>query len=135
MRRAAAAPLIVASFVCCARATVAPSRPSQSRADRGSIAALPAADASDREAGVAIPSGVSSTSREGGDSAAPFDDPMLLHLDSKDALRALMGQAASLPLPLLGPWRLSQGNRAISRHSIGAQACRAGLRDVILQTP
>jgi formylglycine-generating enzyme required for sulfatase activity len=34
-----------------------------------------------------------------------------------------------------GPWRFSQGNRAIAQHSIGERACREGLREVVLQSP
>jgi formylglycine-generating enzyme len=67
---------------------------------------------------------------------AVYDDPMELHHDSPDALRALMGDASDVPLPVGGgPWRLGQGNRAISRHSIGRRACMRGLADVTIQTP
>ncbi|MDP9001820.1 MAG: SUMF1/EgtB/PvdO family nonheme iron enzyme [Myxococcota bacterium] len=64
------------------------------------------------------------------------DDPMALHDESPEALRALMGNAASLPLPVGGgPWRIGQGNRAISRHAVGRRACVEGLHEVVLQTP
>jgi formylglycine-generating enzyme len=68
--------------------------------------------------------------------AAPFDDPMALHYELPDSLRALMGDAASIGIPVgAGPWRLGQGNRAVSRHAIGRRACMDGLRDVVIQTP
>lgn len=64
------------------------------------------------------------------------DDPMALHHESPEALRALMGDAGSLALPIGGgPWRIGQGNRSISQHSIGRRACVEHLRDVVLQTP
>jgi hypothetical protein len=63
------------------------------------------------------------------------DDPMSLHYEAPEALRALMGEARSVPFPLAGPWRLGQGNRAISQHAIGRRACLEGLRDVVVQTP
>jgi formylglycine-generating enzyme required for sulfatase activity len=70
------------------------------------------------------------------DDALAFDDPMGLHLDSPDALRALMGAASTVAFPVGGgPFRLGQGNRAVSRHAIGHRACLEGLRDVVLQTP
>jgi formylglycine-generating enzyme len=66
---------------------------------------------------------------------APPDDPMELHLESGDALRALMGAAASVSIPVGGgPFRLGQGNRAISHHSIGRRACLEGLRDLTTQS-
>jgi formylglycine-generating enzyme required for sulfatase activity len=46
-----------------------------------------------------------------------------------------MGRAASVPIPIGGPWRLGQGNRAISQHAIGRRACLAGLADVVVQSP
>ena len=70
------------------------------------------------------------------DATLPFDDPMALHRETPDELRALLGEAASVPFPVGGgPWRFSQGNRAIAHHSIGSRACLEGLRDVVLQSP
>jgi formylglycine-generating enzyme required for sulfatase activity len=63
------------------------------------------------------------------------DDPGALHYEDPAMLRSLMGSAASVAIPLSGPWRLGQGNRAISRHSIGRRPCVDGLRDVVVQTP
>ncbi len=64
------------------------------------------------------------------------DDPMALHHEAPEALRALMGRAGSLALPVGGgPWRIGQGNRAVSQHAIGRRACLEHLRDVVLQTP
>ena len=66
----------------------------------------------------------------------PWDDPMALHHESPDALRALMGAASTIELPIGGgPWRIGQGNRAVARHAIGRKACLQGLRDVTIQTP
>jgi hypothetical protein len=63
------------------------------------------------------------------------DDPMALHHEDAASLRALMGKAGALPLPIEGPWRMGQGNRAISRHAIGRNACLESLRHVVVQTP
>ena len=66
----------------------------------------------------------------------PADDPMALHHDSPDLLRALMGNAGSLALPVgAEPWHIGQGNRSISQHSIGRRLCVEQLHDVVLQTP
>jgi formylglycine-generating enzyme len=66
----------------------------------------------------------------------PPDDPMALHHEDPESLRALMGKAASLALPVGGgAWRIGQGNRSISHHAIGGRACLERLRDVVLQTP
>jgi sulfatase modifying factor 1 len=71
-----------------------------------------------------------------GDSLLPDDDPMATHHEAPDALRALMGAAASIDLPVGGgAWRLGQGNRAVSRHAISRRACLERLRDVTVQTP
>jgi hypothetical protein len=126
----AAAPLIAAGLLCCARGAL-PESPVAVTASTPSSTPLDATDA-------ALP-GVAPAAIEAGalaDDAAVFDDPMGLHHDSPDALRALMGDAADLTLPVGGgPWRLGQGNRAISRHSIGRRACMRGLADVTIQTP
>src|SRR5579872_4822178 len=59
------------------------------------------------------------------DDGATIDDPMALHHDAPEALRALMGPAGAIDMPVGGgAWRLSQGNRAVSRHAIGPRACR-----------
>jgi formylglycine-generating enzyme required for sulfatase activity len=65
-----------------------------------------------------------------------IDDPMALHHEAPEALRALMGAAGSVPLAIGGgPWRLGQGNRSISEHAIGPRACAERMRDVVVQTP
>ncbi|HEX8792400.1 MAG TPA: SUMF1/EgtB/PvdO family nonheme iron enzyme [Polyangiaceae bacterium] len=125
----AAAPIVAAGLLCCARgalpespAAVATTAPSSRPADAAD-AALPDVGVATVEAGDA-------------DDAAVFDDPMELHHESPDALRALMGDAADLPLPVGGgPWRLGQGNRAISKHAIGRRTCMRNLADVTIQTP
>lgn len=64
------------------------------------------------------------------------DDPMALHHEAPEVLRALMGTAGSLPLPVGGgPWRIGLGNRTISLHAVGRRACVDRLHDVVLQTP
>jgi sulfatase modifying factor 1 len=64
------------------------------------------------------------------------DNPMALHHEAPELLRALMGDAGSLALPVGGgAWRIGQGNRAISWHSIGRRACVEQLNDAVLQTP
>jgi formylglycine-generating enzyme len=138
MRRAVAVVLVTGSFACCARAAVpAASMPPGGPADSSPshprrIATADTFDASDLITDAAM----IDASAENADATVPFDDPMALHLESPDALRALMGEAGSLSMPVGGgPWRLSQGNRAIAHHSIGARACQEGLRDVVLQTP
>ena len=76
---------------------------------------------------------------DAGDALAAFDatlpdDPMALHHEDVESLRALMGKAAALPLQLGGQWRISQGNRSISRHAIGRRACLERLQGVVVQT-
>jgi sulfatase-modifying factor enzyme 1 len=66
----------------------------------------------------------------------PSDDPMALHYEEAQRLRALMGDAGSLALPIGGgAWQIGQGNRSISQHSIGRRACVEQLHDLVLQTP
>jgi hypothetical protein len=72
---------------------------------------------------------------DGGDEPLVIDDALSLHTEDPAALRALMGAAASVRIPIGGPWQLGQGNRGISHHAIGRRACLEGLRDVVLQTP
>jgi formylglycine-generating enzyme len=68
--------------------------------------------------------------------SAPDDDPMALHHETPESLRALMGGAGSLALPVGGgPWQIGQGNRSVSQHAIGRPTCVERLRDVTLQTP
>lgn len=72
------------------------------------------------------------------------------HATTWDGLRALItvapltGEQARVvqPEPFLrrvlgvdGPSRMNQGNRAIAQHRISKEACLAGLKDVVLQTP
>jgi hypothetical protein len=71
---------------------------------------------------------------DAGEEALGWDDPAALHYEDADTLRALMGRAASVPIAIGGPWRLGQGNRAISQHAIGRRACLAGLADVVVQS-
>lgn len=121
------------ALLCCAGAvTPAPASPASQAGPAGHAPAAewdaaPAVDASAEGAGAWFDSG---TGAEAGD-----DDPMAIHYDAPDALRALMGAAAGIDIPVGGPWRMGQGNRAIARHSIGRQACLEGLRDVTVQTP
>ncbi len=84
----------------------------------------------------ASPLAVDEAAADGLDDASLPDDPMALHHEAPDALRALMGAAGTIDLPVGGgPWRLGQGNRAVARHSIGQRTCLAGLRDLVVQTP
>ncbi len=131
MRRTLALTVPGAALVCCAQG-VLPAQPP--------VASTPAGDASVPDAATAWQdSGASGESLVALDAAldgAASDDPMALHRESPDALRALMGQASTIELPVGGgPWRIGQGNRAISRHAIGRQKCLDGLRDVTVQTP
>jgi hypothetical protein len=91
----------------------------------------PAWAADDNDAAV----GTQASPNDAGEEALVWDDPMALHYDDPDALRALMGVAAAVAVKVGGPWRLGQGNRAISQHAIGRQACLAGLQGVVLQSP
>jgi sulfatase modifying factor 1 len=138
MRRVVAVVLVTGSFACCARAAVAPASDVPAGPALGaathprSVATGDAFDASDLITQAAM---IDATA-EGADATVPFDDPMALHLESPEALRSLMGEASSLSFPVGGgPWRFSQGNRAIAHHSIGARACQEGLRDVVVQSP
>ena len=133
MTRSAAFLFLLGSLVCCARAIVttsaaAPAPPLAPHAV--DVARDASADGADAALLAAI--------EEAGeaDATVSFDDPMALHHETSDGLRALMGEAASVPFPVGGgPWRFSQGNRAIAKHSIGPRACLEGLRDVVLQSP
>ncbi len=135
MNRALAVVFILGSFVCCAGAaatTSAPPSPAHAAVPAPAVDAAAGPGGADAEA--ALLAAIDAAAAP--DATVPFDDPMALHLDSPDALRALMGEAGSVPFPVGGgPWRFSQGNRAIARHSIGAKACQEGLKGVVLQTP
>jgi hypothetical protein len=143
--------------VCCARAATAPGVAAQNTIAAAPARTAPEADAS-RETTDASPSaetegppssagadasgeGLTAPGPQARNAAEPHaaegpDDPMSLHRETPDALRALLGEAASVSFPVGGgPWRFGQGNRAISRHSIGQRACLSGLRDIVLQTP
>ena len=136
MSRALAVVFILGSFVCCAGAAATSSAPPPSppRASTPPPAVDASAGKGGADAEVALLAAIDAAGAP--DATVPFDDPMALHLDSPDELRALMGEAASVPFPVGGgPWRFSQGNRAIARHSIGAKACQEGLKGVVLQTP
>ncbi len=75
---------------------------------------------------------------EGGADAAPLldDDPMALHLESRDALLAVTGDAAAFARFDfgIGPSHTNQGNKAVAQHAIGKRTCVDGLRGVTLQT-
>jgi len=87
----------------------------------------------------------------GGATDAPretSDDPTAIHLDTKEALRALAIAAASTLGPDAAafppaalwtiapePGRFNQGNKALARHVIGHARCEEGLRGATLQTP
>jgi sulfatase modifying factor 1 len=145
--RPVAVALAAASVACCARAAVAPgSTTAGAGASAGPSATAPATAGSARGGGAldaAVPDGIAALlgaldGTAGGEApdATVFDDPMVLHHDSPEALRALMGEASGVPFPVGGgPWRMSQGNRAIAHHALGQRACLEGLRDVVLQTP
>ena len=78
--------------------------------------------------------------------AGPLDEPMALHLESKEALLALFSivkpaKRGKYPERFLDktfgvgtPGRVHQGNKERARHAISKAACLAGLRDVTLQT-
>jgi hypothetical protein len=134
MSRALAGLFVLGSFVCCARAAVTTSAAAPPASPAGAAHPMSfQSDAAVDEASAAILAAVDAAEA---DATVPFDDPMSLHYDTPDALRAVMGEAASVPFPVGGgPWHFSQGNRAIAHHSIGPRACLDGLRDVVLQTP
>jgi hypothetical protein len=142
MTRSLSVVFLVVSLACCAGGAVAPSAagptaapPRPQVAPRSTEEGL---DASANDGGLAapLPRADAALSADESDATLPFDDPMALHLESPEALRALMGEAAFADVPVGGgAWRMSQGNRAIARHSIGRRACLEGLRNVVLQTP
>jgi sulfatase modifying factor 1 len=80
----------------------------------------------------------------GRDAVALPDDPYLLHLVTKDELRALAlagagVDAGGLPPSALAtiapePGRFNQGNKALARHARGRATCLGGLQGVTLQT-
>lgn len=110
--------------LCCCTRVMPASRPiAQSVAVDSSVA--PEARHEDEDA----------SATDSGDASPVSDDPMALHYVDADTLRALMGAAASVPIPVGGFWRLGPGNRAVSRHAIGPRACLQGLRETVVQTP
>jgi formylglycine-generating enzyme len=128
MNRAVAVFFVLGSLACCTRAAVSATAPP-------AVVATPM-PAHAPDAAARADSASSAAMADAAADALPFDDPMALHYDSPDALRALMGGAATVSIPVGGgPWRLSQGNRAISQHAVGHRACMDGLRDMVLQTP
>jgi hypothetical protein len=137
--RVLAVVFILGSFVCCAGAaatTSAPPSPPHATAPSPTADAASGRGGADADAAILAAIDAAEAAAEAPDATVPFDDPMALHLDSPDALRALMGEAASVPFPVGGgAWHFSQGNRAIAHHSIGPKACMEGLKGVVLQTP
>ncbi|HEY8038938.1 MAG TPA: SUMF1/EgtB/PvdO family nonheme iron enzyme [Polyangiaceae bacterium] len=135
MRRPLAVAFVAASMVCCARGALPQSAASAPATPSSSLPTSSEPPDADLDAADALALTAADATSEA-DAALPFDDPMALHHDQPDALRALMGEAASVPIPVGGgPWRMGQGNRAIAQHAIGRRACMEGLRDVVLQTP
>ncbi len=81
--------------------------------------------------------------------AAPFDDPMAIHKETKADLIALIDvrPLTEAEFKLVRPdiflgfnvgpavTRMNQGNKAVSHHSRGQRACLAGLEHVVIQTP
>jgi formylglycine-generating enzyme len=119
-----------AFLFCCARVAAPSGSPAQAPVVQPPVAGLgPDAQRSGMRDGANQSSGLDVLD------AWPEDDPMALHHEEPELLRALMGTAGSLALPVGGgPWRIGQGNRSISQHSIGRRACVEQLQDVVLQT-
>ena len=100
--------------------------------------ALAEIDAADMDVALAAPDA----------DATPSEDPMATHVETRAELLALVDirplteaqfkvVRPDLFLNLnVGPavTRMNQGNKAISHHAIGRQACLAGLKDVVIQT-
>jgi hypothetical protein len=140
MSRVVAVVFVLGSLACCAGATVSstaatPAFPVPSSSAAGPPALFDAAVSRATLDAMATAADAQSAA-DVLDAALPPDDPMALHYDTPEALRSLLGEAATLPFPVGGgPWHFSQGNRAIAHHSIGQRACLEGLKDVVLQTP
>jgi len=64
------------------------------------------------------------------------DDPESLHLDSRDALLALTGDAVAFSRFDfgIGPAHVNQGNKAVAHHTIGRRTCLEGLKGATIQT-
>ena len=130
MKAAGLIAMAAAFLFCCARVAVPSRTPAQAVVDTAPLRGLEASSGFSNDGDADQPS-----------SAPPLDpwaadDPMALHHDAPELLRALMGAAGSLQLPVGGgAWRIGQGNRLISQHSIGRRACGEHLRGVVLQTP
>src|ERR1700722_9914983 len=119
MGRALAVFFVTGSLVCCASAAVTtPAAPRSATAPAPHAADVSLLDGALDEADVTTMAAMDAA--VDADATLPFDDPMALHLQTSDELRRLMDGAASVSFPVGGgPWRFSQGNRTISRHSIG----------------
>jgi sulfatase modifying factor 1 len=114
---------------CCARVAAPSGLPAQARAIPSPLLGLDASLSVLRD-------GADESLAAGALDPSLADDPMALHHDTPEFLRALMGDAGSLALPVgEGAWRIGQGNRSISQHSIGRRTCVEQLHDVVLQTP
>jgi hypothetical protein len=85
-----------------------------------------------------------------GDASTAPDDPMKNHRETREELLALFSikdltddeKKRIMPDVFLrnafgvdGPGKMSQGNKAIARHSISKEKCLAGLKDIVIQTP
>jgi hypothetical protein len=64
------------------------------------------------------------------------DDPMELHKDTKEGLLAFFDKRELYPEIPIGPLHnmASQGNKAISNHTVSKRACMEGLKGIVLQT-
>jgi len=97
----------------------------------------------------AAAAGVAAQMAAGDASTAP-DDPMKNHRETREELLSLFStkeltedeKKRIMPDVFLrnafgvdGPGKMSQGNKAIARHTISKEKCLAGLKDLVIQTP
>jgi sulfatase modifying factor 1 len=89
------------------------------------------------DAGIDVAAPVDAETEEDADASAPLDDdPMAIHVESRDELLALTGDVAAFARFDfgVGPSHTNQGNKAVAHHAIGKRTCVDGLRSVTLQT-
>jgi formylglycine-generating enzyme len=108
-----------------------------------SSAPSPSASAPDLDAAIA---GAIAEGDAGDAEAGPLDDPMALHLETKEELLALFSikrppkrdsNADVFLDKAFGPGtaaRINQGNKALGKHAISRAACLAGLEGLTIQT-
>ncbi|HEY4122599.1 MAG TPA: SUMF1/EgtB/PvdO family nonheme iron enzyme [Byssovorax sp.] len=109
-----------------------------------SARAVTSAQPFDLDAGVVDAGAADAGALDGGADAGPDDDPMALHLETKEELLALFtidkrkkdgALFLEKTFDVGSARRTNQGNKELAHHAISRAKCLAGLAGVTLQTP